>query len=367
LKKLLFISLAVVLALSVGLIGCEGEGEGEVLWDDVIYLDMHCTISDRASIVEEIFIPWVDDVHTLVGPDGGTFNITVTYGEAPFSAATSLNGISSGAADIGQLSPETFNLGGSGYLPFYFDSCNETAYVMYNLWTENDAEWDANGELSQVKILLSAPLWGSQLWSTTESGNMTVASTWSGVKHRTDAQVVESDTISSLGAIPVYLGVADLPASLDSGVVNSCFFTYSGIGAFAGLGESTEYTTELNCIYRPYALAINLDSYNDLPADAQAALDSVSGLDKSVELATRHAEAEAGDRWSTESGTGFGIELEWGRPIYVPTPSEMDDYKAATANVDDWWAGNVTILGLDGDGILARMAALKTAFASYTP
>ena len=139
-KKLLFISLAVVLALSAGIIGCtptEGEGEGEPeLWDSEIALTMHCTISPKASIVEEIFDPWVEEVHALEGDDGGSFNITVTYGEAPFSAATSLNGISTGAADIGQLSPETFNLGGAGYLPLYFDSIEETAYVMYNLWTE---------------------------------------------------------------------------------------------------------------------------------------------------------------------------------------------------------------------------------------
>jgi len=365
LKKVLFISLAVVIALSVGLIGCEGEGEGEgeVLWDSEITLDMHCTISDRASIVEEVFGPWVDEVHALVGPDGGTFNITVTYGEAPFSAATSLNGISTGAADIGQLSPETFNLGGAGYFPFYFDTIEETAYVMYNLWTENDGEWDANGELSFVKLLYVAPLWGSQLWSTTESGNMTVVADWAGKKHRTDAQVVESDTISALGAIPVYLGVADLPSSLGT-TVTSCFFTYSGIGAFAGLGEATEYTTELNCIYRPYALAMNKAKYDSLPPDAQAAIDGVSGAQASIDWAAAHIAAEAGDKEATETGIGFGLEPEWGRPIYEPTPAEMDEYKAATADVPTWWAGNVTILGLDGDGILTRIGELIAEYAT---
>jgi len=94
LKKILFISLAVVLALSVGLIGCEGETPPvDEDWDSEIALAMHCTISPKASIVEEIFHPWLEDVHALVGDDGGTFNISVTYGEAPFSAATSLNGI----------------------------------------------------------------------------------------------------------------------------------------------------------------------------------------------------------------------------------------------------------------------------------
>jgi len=358
LKKLLFISLAVVLALSVGLIGCEGETPPpDEDWDSEIALSMHCTISDRASIVEEIFDPWVEAVHALEGTDGGNFTITVTYGEAPFSAATSLNGIATGAADIGQLSPETFNLGGAGYLPFYFDSAQEVAYVMYNLWTENDAEWDVNGELSQVKLLYVAPLWGSQLWSTTESGNMTVAADWEGINMRCDAQVVESDTISSLGGVPIYLGVADLPASLGS-IVDACFFTYSGIGAFAGLGEATEYTTEINMIYRPYSLAMNKAKYDSLPPDAQAALDSVSGAQASVDWATAHMAAEAGDKEATQTGLGFGLEPEWGRGIYEPTPAEFDDYKAAVADVSTWWAGNMSILGFDGDGLLTRIDEL---------
>ena len=350
-KRIVFIALAAVLALSVGLIGCGEPVVPPEDWDSEIALTMHCTISDRASIVEEIFVPWLEDVHALVGDDGGTFNITVTYGEAPFSAATSLNGISTGATDIGQLSPETFNLGGAGYLPWKFDSIESVAYVAYHLWTESDGVWDANGDLDLVKILITAPLWGSQLWSTTESGNMTVVGDWAGIKVRTDAQVVESDSISAMGAIPVYLGVADLPGSLDSGVVNACFFTYSGIGFFAGLGGSTEHTTELNMIYRPYSLAMNLDSYNALPDDAQTALDSVCGAAKSVELATAHLAAQAEDRAETDAD----------RTIYVPSGPEMADYATAVANVDDFWAGNMTILGFDGTGMMARIDALIAA------
>jgi len=320
-----------------------------LVWDSTIILTCHLTVPSATSpLVQNVFSPWIVELEAITGTLGGKFDVNVTYGDDPFSAAASLAAISMGTVDIGQLSPETFYLGGAGYMPWKFPSIESVAYTTYELWTENDAEWDANGELSGVKILITTPLWGSQLWSTSHSGNMTVVGDWTGVKVRTDAQSVDADSILSIGAVPVYLGVADLSAALDAAVINACLFTYYGIDSAIGLGGSTEYTTELNMIYKPYALAMNKDSYDALPAEARAALDSVCGVDKSVELALAHLAGESTYKTDTEAD----------RHIYVPTPSEMDDYEAAVANVDNWWAGNMTVLGFDGDGLLTRIDEL---------
>ena len=373
-RKLLFISLAVVLALSVGLIGCEGEGETPDVWDSEITLTLHPTISGFASICELVIFPWVDEVHALPdGPDGGNFTIEiVTPGDSPYDAASSLSAISIGTTDIGMLSPETFHLGGSGYLPFEFDSIEQTAYVMYELWTESDGVWDAEGQLDGVKILFTMPLWGSQLWTTLAGGNVTEAADMDGLLIRSDAQAVESDTLQALGAVPTFLGVSELAGSLQNNTINGCFFTYSGIGGAADLGPVTNYTTELNMIYRPYSLAMNLDAYNDLPTDAKAALDSVTGLDASVAWATAHIAGQEADRDDTIDGPcAYGgppfpcndRNTEWGRPIYVP---DLSSFIAATADVAQNWADWLTDPEegpvMDGDGILARIDALKTAF-----
>jgi len=366
LKKLLFISLAVVLALSVGLIGCEGEGEEPDVWDSEITLTLHPTISQFASIVGEVIMPWIAEVEALEGDDGGTFNITVvTPGDSPYDAASSLAAISIGTTDIGMLSPETFHLGGAGYLPFEFDSIEQTAYVTYNLWTENDAEWDANNQLGGVKLLITMPLWGSQLWTTLLGGNVTEAADMAGLLIRTDAQAVESDTIQALGATPTFLGVSELAGSLQNNTINGCFFTYSGIGGAADLGGVTNYTTELNMIYRPYSLAMNKAKYDSLPTDAKAALDSVSGWQKSIDYATLHIAAEAEDKQATIDGPCFmppppTCYPDYGRPITYP---DLGSFITATEDVADDWGTYLTgTLSYDGAGILARIAALKTAF-----
>jgi TRAP-type C4-dicarboxylate transport system substrate-binding protein len=364
LRKILFISLAVVFALSIGLIGCEGEGEPPDVWDSEIELTLHPTISQFASICELVIFPWVDEVHTLEGPDGGTFNITiVTPGDSPYDAASSLTAITLATTDIGMLSPETFHLGGAGYLPFEFDSIEQTAYVMYKLWTASPS-WDENNQLGGVKILFTMPLWGSQLWTTLLGGNVTQAADMSGLLIRSDAQAVESDTLQALGAVPTFLGVSELAGSLQNNTINGCFFTYSGIGGAADLGGVTNYTTELNMIYRPYSLAMNLDVYNDLPTDDKDALDSVTGLDASVAWATAHLAGEADDKDQTINGPCFfpgpTCYPQYGRTITYP---DLGSFVTATAGVaGDWGTYMTDTLEYDGAGILAAIDTLKAEY-----
>ncbi len=212
------------------------------------------------------------------------------------------------------------------------------------------------------------PLWGSQLWTTAAAGVVDEASDLQGMKIRTDAQAVESATLAALGATPTFLGVSELAGALETDNIQGCFFTYSGIGGAANLGPVTAYTTELNMIYRPYSLAMNLDSYEALPADAKAALDSVSGADRSVYWATQHISAEAEDRDATINGPCFmppppTCYPEYGRPITIP---DLGSFITATANVASDWAAYLENPDegplMDGTGILARIAALKAEF-----
>ena len=349
-KRIVFIALAAVLALSVGLIGCDGNGEEPDVWDSEIALDMHATITPFASIVQQVFSPWVDAVHALVGDDGGTFNITMTAGDAPFDAAASLAALTAGTVDIAQLSPDTFHLGGIGYMPFLSPSIEATAYATYYLWTENDQGWDTSGQLSGIKFLITAPLWGAQLWTTDVGGNVTQLADFEGMDIRSEG--AESTTILALNASPIYLGTSELGTALQTHIVNGCFFTYTGWKGFSGVGPNTDYTTELNMFYRPYSLAINKASYDALPTDAKTALDSVCGAAQSVVYATAHQAAEAEDRGFTETDESFG------RPIYVPSPAEMLELEAATAGVATAWEAYLVDPLEFPEGIVARYEAL---------
>jgi len=315
------------------------------LWDSTITLDCHLTVpNENTSLAKYIYLPWIAELEAINGTLGGKFDVNVTYGDIPYDRYSSLSAISAGVVDMGQLSPETYHLGGLGYMPWMFPNITGNAYTMYNIVTEGNGTWDKLNELGHVKILLATPLWGAQYWG--RDTNVTVPADLTDVKVGCEAG--EAPTILALGGMPVYIPISDLADALSLAVIDGCFFTYSGIESAFGLGGATDYTTELNMFYRPYALAMNRDSYDNLPAEARTALDSVCGASASATWALAHLAGEAGDRNTTSND----------RPIYVPTPDELNLWKAATASVDDGWAGYVTALGFNGTGILARAIEL---------
>jgi TRAP-type C4-dicarboxylate transport system substrate-binding protein len=308
-------------------------------------------------------------VQALEGSLGGNFSITATYGDSPFDDVGSLWGISSGVVDIGQLNPDTFKIGHLGYLPWYFDSMNETAYVTYKLFAEEVDTWDKRGDLDKAKVLITSPLWGAEYWGTR---NVTVPADFgSPSKMKLRAENAEVDGISALGATPINIGTSDLANSIVTGVVDGCFFTWSGIGGFVGLGSATNYTTQLDMFYRPYVLAMNLDTWNALPAEAQELLATVCGADMSVELTNAHHAAEADARAEVESGPMFPppAHPEWGRPIYTLNATELEQWVSATAGVEGLWeaylnAFNGAEFPTWGTDLLARAEQLKTEFGA---
>lgn len=319
-----------------------------LVWDSTITLDCHLTVpNELAPLAQYVYLPWIAELEAINGTLGGKFDVNVTYGDSPFDALSSLAALSLGTTDMGMLSPETYVLGGLGYLPWMFPNITSCAYTMYTMLTEGNAQWDANGQLDDVKILINVPLWGSQMW--TRAVNVTEPANLTGLKIRTDAVGAQAATITALGGVPVYLGVSELAAALNALTINGCFFTYFGIDSAFGLGGATCYTTELNMFYKPYALAMNKESCDDLPSEARAALDTLCGPAKSVEWASANLAAEAGYKAATDAN----------RPIYVPISGEMDLWKAATASIDDSWAVYVTTtFGYNGTGILARALEL---------
>ena len=327
---------------------------GSEPWDYTIELSFHCPIWWRSALGEYVYKPWIAEVEALTGSQGGRFNVTETYGDIPFVTTTSLLAISSGVVDMGQLFPETFHLGGIGYLPWFFPDMESAAYATYYLWTEGNQKWD-RGELSGVKILITSPTWPVQWWGNVE---VKTPADLDGVKVRCEG--AEADTILALGATPVDLGTSDLAGALQTHVVDGCFFHYGGIGGWSGVGANTEYTTELNMFSRVFSLAMNKAVYDSLPAEARAALDSVCGAAKSVELAAANYAGMAADRADTETGPMWTqpAHPEWGRPIYVPTTDELDAWKDATANVAGNWIAYMDTLGFDGQGIYDRAQEL---------
>jgi TRAP-type C4-dicarboxylate transport system substrate-binding protein len=314
-------------------------------WDSTITLECHFTVPNaQTSVAAKVYLPWIAELEAINGTQGGHFKVNVTYGDTPYDSSTGLYAISTGVVDMGQLSGDNFKLAGIGYLPWLFPSITSAAYAQYNLFTEGNAKWDALGELDNIKILITSPLWGAQWYG---NFNATTLAAFDGKKIRTEAP--EAPVITALKGIPVTIPTSDVANALLLHTVDGCFFTYSAWNF--GIHTATAYTTEVNMNYRPYMLAMNRDVYDGLPSEARAALDSICGAAKSVALATSHLGAQGFSKGKTSAL----------HPIDTLSAAELANWKAATASVTTKWVSDITALGFDGAGILARAQALIAA------
>jgi len=422
LKKILFISLAVVLALSIGLIGC-GEptpttytltitvvGNGTVTepatassdhaagavvdllavpntdnyfvnwsgdvgtvdsvtdadttitmdgdydivanfqgpWTDTITLSFHNTANAFASIWTKVHEPWIAEVEAATGPHGGNFVFDPqTFGETPYSAQDSLTALGAGVVDVGQLSGDTFKLGGIGNIPGLF-TMHDQAYALATVFSDDEVgDWDVLGELEDVKILLATPLWPNQWFGTT---NVTQLSDFSGLDVRAEGGDVA--TVNALSANPVEIGTGDIANALNLGLIDGCFFTWSA-ATFGGIADASDYCTQLDFFPRPYFLAMNRATYEGLHPEARALLDSFCEVADSVTYADLH-----------EAGQGFlkgQCATKVTNGIYVMGSTERDAVLAACAGVGPDWVTYVTGLGFAGQDFYDRVEDLIAA------
>jgi len=356
LKKLIFIALAVVLALSIGLVGCGGGGdECPTSWNTTVALAMHLTVPNKfVSLASKVYIPWADEVMNHTGSEGGTFNITITYGSSPFGAEDSLGGISTNLADIGQLSGDTFDLGSIGLLPFMYPNLTSAAYTGYTIFHDEVATWDKLLQLRDVVVLLVSPLHGANWVS--DDYNVTAPGEIAGLAVRAEGN--EVDTIQVLNATAVTnIAINDVAGKISGGDIDGAFVTYSAMMSF-GIVNVINYTTQMCGLFpRMYSLAINKDVYDCLAPEAKAWLDNCTTLQKSVDYAVLHADSEG--YYKTQVTNNLSAAGK--NPIYECTGTCCDAWETATAGVKTTWAADMNTLGYNGTGLLARVEALVAA------
>jgi TRAP-type C4-dicarboxylate transport system substrate-binding protein len=319
-------------------------------WDYTIELSLHCTAPPQASLWQYVYQPWVAEVENATGPDGGRFKFDVTFGSEPWDEPDGLVAVGSDISDVGQLSGDTFHLGSIDYLPFFFPNMASCAYATHILLQSEVEDWDALGELDDVKTLLASPIQPAQ-WL----GNVPVTTLADLAGVRVGCEAGDVPTIEALGATPIEIVTSELADALESGFVDGCFMTYFG-GAFAwGLLDVTQYNTEVNLFPMWFfALAMNRAVYEGLHPDARALLDTFCRAEKSAEYAKAHEAAQAGAKsYINDYRASHGQS-----PIYVLPEEELDNWKAACASVYTDWVDYMDTLTFDGQGIYDRALEL---------
>ena len=264
-KKLFLISLAVVLALSTGLIGCKGEEEEEEE-PEVITLT-YGSLYGSTHTFSKADVEWMDKI---VADTDGEVDFDVYWGATLISRTESCAELVAGVADLAYIGP--------GYSAFGYDIDNAVLGWYYGVPSYYARRWlhktiwnefpEYRAEFEDMKIMCTAVSSTYQLLTTTPVRTL---DDLQGLRIKATGSFI--DMINALGGEGISWPMGEVYSSLQKGDIQGALVPYSTIQEFS-FHEVAKYMTilDLTSGCRP-ARAMNLDAYNSLPADIQQLFD----------------------------------------------------------------------------------------------
>ena len=206
----------------------------------------------------------------------------------------------SGTSDIALIEPEfnpsVFPISEVGSLPYQFPDEVTAAKTFYDIVTQK-----AQDEWKDVQVL------GVTVIAPAEyRGNVEVngdVAKFEGTRMRSGGRI-ETWIIQAFGATPVEIGTGDLSTSLERGMADGAFLSYSLILAMAK--DFTKYTTEANMFYRCWVIAMNKDVWNSMPKTVQDQIMGVSGQEGSAKYSAANAVETEGEGSTRGRRQGHG-------------------------------------------------------------
>lgn len=312
-------------------------------------------VPSAASLSLAYIRPWADAVQEATGG-----RVTIEhYSDGTLAKdEQQYDFLLSGASDLSVIEPEytagVFKVFEVGSLPRLFTNPAVGAAVMW------DVAQQFGDEMTGVKILAVTSIAGAQYIGKEE---VKVPADIAGVKMRSGGKV-ESWTLEQLGTEPIDIPLGDLGTSLERGLADGAFLSWS-LTFISGAVRFTEYRTELNLFFRPWVICMNKDVWNSMPPNIQDAIMTATGQIPSVIYSIANEGA------TNESKTALeAADVRLGNPpVYVPTAEEYTLWTEAVKPVWQRWldqfdASNSPYAG-QGQEILDFIAAKSALYSTY--
>jgi TRAP-type C4-dicarboxylate transport system substrate-binding protein len=300
----------------------------------------------QASIVGYYFNPWVEAIDKATN---GQVKITQYAGGSLAKQADQYEAVTSGLCDMALVCPSAmpgrfphFEFDG---LPFLFPSAGVGSAVYWDMVQK----YGANDDFKDVVVLGVVALAGAQY-----VGNKPIEKLedFQGLRIRNDG-AEEAKVVEALGATPVEIETSELATSIERGMADGCFLTWSGVFSF-GVGDYTKYRTKCDIFYRIWPICINKSVWDSMGSEIQAEILSVSGLASSV----NYSEVNEGTAAPMQQGLETAGAAKGNPPIVVLTDEQKATWRTKLTPLWDEWAAGVQ----NGPAILAD---IKAAVAKY--
>lgn len=224
-------------------------------------------------------------------------------------------------------------------LPFMMTNAEATSLAAWDYYENFDKEEFADTRLLALNVHGPGNIF-------TVNKKVSTLADLKGLKLRAPTRQTNK-MLAMMGATPVGMPVPQVPEAISKGVIDGAIVPYEVAPAIK-LNELVKYVAETdrsyNALYTTvFVLAMNKAKYNSLPADLKKILDANSGRALSGQFGRAMIE---GDAPGKEKVVGSGVEVQ------VIPKAELENWKKATAEVDDNWVKDVTAKGIDGSRLL---------------
>ncbi|MBU1001602.1 MAG: TRAP transporter substrate-binding protein [Proteobacteria bacterium] len=286
---------------------------------------------------------WAQEVSTRTA---GKVQIQTYPGSTLLGAKNMWSGVIEGQADIGCISmayqPGVFPMMSVFEQPLGFRSATSASIALWELYAKRRPK-----EFERVKVLT--------MFSSAPSNFMCKLpiqslADLSGLEIRASGGA--SRALELLGATPVSMPASECPEALQKGLIKGIFSSFDMLKDF-NFAEHLKYQTVTNFMVYPFAVIMNLDSYNALPADVREVLDGLGR--EQAEWTGQYLDAHVRE------------SLEWSKQKYGIEVAELPASEAALARqkltvmIDDW-KQKAMDKGIPADEVLAEALALQAKY-----
>jgi TRAP-type C4-dicarboxylate transport system substrate-binding protein len=301
-KILILLSIVLIIALTGSFTACPSKGP--------VVLKMASAALFEYGDVEQAF---VDAFNERCGPD---YTIEYYGAEQMLSFPELLDGVRTGAADMGAITPSANSADdprlGANELPFLFNNIDAEIYAVSGLKPlyNEVLEEKFNQKLLCLHNYTAVELISTKPVKTLED--------WDGLL----VQAISPSTaalIEALGGAPVTgVSYTESYSILEKGTVDGVITAPAAMRIF-GLTDVAKYMSLSYSVAALHGFSINLDSWDKLPSSIQNIL-----------LEEAQTASDGIDQWlKGEWENDFALLAAAGADIYVVPQSEIDRWKAA--------------------------------------
>jgi C4-dicarboxylate-binding protein DctP len=349
-----FAFLAIVLALVLLAVfaACDRDGTNAAAPPVAVELKFSYHTPESASLVGAYFKPWTAAIERA---SNGTIHVTHYPGESLVKEADQYDAVVNGICDIAlidaNITPGRFPKAEFYGLPGLFPS----AKVAAEAYLDVVQQFCAADEFKDVQILGAVAIAPAEY-----VGNKPAQKPddLRGQRVRSGGKI-ESWMIQQLGGKPIEISTGDMLASLQRGLMDSAFLTWSLVLS-SGVKDITQYRTQCDLFYRCWVLVMNKRRWDSLTAEQQSAVEACSGISNSGRYSSdNEAEATGAAQAIASYDAGKG-----NAPIYVLSDGEKEEWKEAAMPVWDRWVNELEKAHLPGQAILDATRVLIEKYST---